>query len=686
MVAATGRHTEIGRLQILLSQTEPPPTPIEKALDTIGNQLVAGAGLVCLGVFGIGLLRGYGLLEMVAMSISLAAAAVPEGLPTTATVTFAIGMAEMRKHHVLIRKLQAVETLGSVCAVCFDKTGTITQNRMSVVKIKAGGRTVYMENGGFVSNGEPVSLDAHPGLTMLRDVCALCNESQVVKDKTTGKVRLQGSATENALLEMAMAAGVDVDTLRAGMPLEKVCYRSENRLYMTTLHTLPGGGHLLGVKGSPMEVLGLCGWQWKNGERAPLGPDDRLAIEVDNARMAGEALRVLGFACSGGGGALSCEEAGGLTWLGLVGMADPVREGVEDVIRDFHRAGIDTIMITGDQSPTAYAVARKLNLARSGSMRILDSAELAGLDTAKLTALSKKASVYSRVSPAHKLQIVHALQADGSVVAMTGDGINDGPALRAADIGIAMGRTGTDVAREVADLVLEQDNLETLILAVKGGRTIYSNVRKSVHFFLSTNLSEIMLLSSAMAFGIGAPLNAMQLLWINLISDIFPGLALSLEEAEPDVLTRPPREPNTPLFTGRDYKRMAFESGVITAGALASYGYGIARYGAGAAAGGLAFQALTLGQLLHAVSCRSEKRIILGGEKPPGNKYLAWALGGSFALQALTLLVPGLRRFFRLPLPRPGDLAVIGASVAASFLVNECMKPGPQKTPAAGPE
>ncbi|MFP4477700.1 MAG: HAD-IC family P-type ATPase, partial [Desulfatibacillaceae bacterium] len=363
-------------------------------------------------------------------------------------------------------------------------------------------------------------------------------------------------------------------------------------------------------------------------------------------------------------------------WLGLVGMADPVREGVNDIIEVFHSAGIDTVMITGDQSPTAYAVARQLNLSGKGHLRILDSAELAGLDHEKLAALSKKASVYSRVSPAHKLQIVHALQSDGTVVAMTGDGINDGPALKAADIGIAMGRSGTDVAREVADVVLEDDNLETLILAVKGGRTIYNNIRKSVHFFLSTNLSEIMLLSSGVALGLGTLLNPMQLLWINLISDIFPGLALSMEAAEPDVLDRPPRKPNSPLFDGADFKRMGRESLVLTAGALAAYGYGAARYGAGPAAGGLAFQTLTVSQLLHAVSCRSENRLLFEKVRPPKNRYVTWAVAGSLALQGLTMVAPGPRKFFSVAAPRLADLAVVGATVVGTFVANQLLKPG----------
>jgi Ca2+-transporting ATPase len=410
----------------------------------------------------------------------------------------------------------------------------------------------------------------------------------------------------------------------------------------------------------------------------PLDESSRAALQVENEHMAGEALRVLGLAYKhleeqkqeGS----EAEENSGFIWLGMVGMRDPVRKGVKQLVGVLRGAGIETVMITGDQSPTAYAIAKEIELGREGQIEILDSTRLADLDPEVIKALSGKVEVFSRVSPKHKLQIVQALQSAGKVVAMTGDGINDGPALKAADIGIAMGSTGTDVAREIADVVVEDDNLETLIVAVSRGRTIYNNIRKSVHYLLATNTSEIMVMFAAISAGLGQPLTATQLLWINLISDIFPGISLALEAPEPDVLSRPPRKRNEPILKGSDFKRLLFEGGVISAGSLAAYGYGIARYGIGARASTIAFTSLATGQLLHAYSCRSETISIFDKEKLPPNKYLGWAVGGSLALQALTLIVPGLRKLIGTVPIGLADAGIVGATAVFPFFVNEATK------------
>jgi Ca2+-transporting ATPase len=403
-----------------------------------------------------------------------------------------------------------------------------------------------------------------------------------------------------------------------------------------------------------------------------LTEEARQEIELENERLAGNALRVLGFAFRRSETGKPLDEESGLIWVGLAGMADPVREGVRELIQVFHRAGVRTVMITGDQSATAYAVAREVVLSEEPPLEILDSTQIETFEAQTLQALAKKVHVYSRVSPAHKLRIVQALQSAGLTVAMTGDGINDGPALKASNIGIAMGETGTDVAREVADVVLEGDDLELLILALQDGRMTYSNIRKAVHFFLSTNLSEIIVMFVSLAAGLGFPLNVMQLLWINIISDIFPGLALSREDPEPDLMEKMPRDAGQPLFSAGDFKKMARESALISAGSMAAYAYGISRYGLGAQAGSLAFQSLTIGQLLHAYSCRSEDKTAFSRRK--SNHALNLAVGGSLGLQLLTMVIPGLRSFLGLGSFSLLDAAVAVVTAILPFVANESMK------------
>jgi Ca2+-transporting ATPase len=519
-------------------------------------------------------------------------------------------------------------------------------------------------------------------LLKLLHVLTLCNESEAIRQGN--EYLVDGSPTENALLYLAIGSGVDVLGLRTDYPLIKINHRSENRNFVATLHkTANPPGRLLAVKGSPTEVLADCNYQLRKGKRIVLTPEDRLAIETENERMAGEGLRVLGAAYAlfhqGEMPSETGMDAGEeLIWVGLVGMGDPIRPGVKELIHQFHQAGIDTAMITGDQTPTAFAIGKELNLSKVDQLEILDSTHLQEMDPEVLKALCEKVLVFSRVSPAHKLQIVHALQHAGRVVAMTGDGINDGPALKAADIGIAMGHTGTDVAREVADVVLEDDNLETMIIAVSQGRTIYNNIRKTIHYLLSTNLSEIMVTFTATAAGLGQPLNAMQLLWINLVSDIFPGLGLALEPPEPDVLSQPPRDPNEPIIQSKDFKRITFEAAALTGGAMGAYSIGRIRYGAGPRASTLAFLSLSTGQILHALSCRSKKHRLFGGSREQGalqpNRYLSLALGGTLALQAAAVFVPPLRSLLGTAPITLFDGLVIGASSLWPLVVNEATK------------
>jgi Ca2+-transporting ATPase len=463
--------------------------------------------------------------------------------------------------------------------------------------------------------------------------------------------------------------------LRAQYPLLRINPRAEQRNFMSSVHAMNSDSRLVALKGSPPEVLAMCHWHLKDGVQMPLTDEDRQRIETENERMAGSALRVLGAAYTYvEHDDTQVDVQDGLIWLGLMGMADPIRQGVKEAIGTFHQAGIDTVMMTGDQSLTAYAIAKELALGRDGALEILDSTQLTPIDPEVLQALSTRVHVFARVSPAHKLEIVQALQRAGKVVAMTGDGINDGPALKVADIGIAMGHTGTDVAHEVADVILEDDNLETMIIAVGEGRRIYNNIRKSIHFLLSTNLSEILVMFTSTAAGLGQPLNAMQLLWINLVSDIAPALALALEPPEPDVLRRPPRHPDEPIIQTADLKRIAFESSALSAGALSAYGYGMARYGLGAQAGTMAFTSLTVGQLLHAISCRSETHRAFSAEPLPPNRYLDLALLGSLSVQVLALAVPALRNLLGIAPIGLLDGLVIGGSALFPLVINEASK------------
>ena len=587
----------------------------------------------------------------------------------------------MQRHHALIRHLDAVETLGSVQTICLDKTGTLTLNRMSVTALYSGLDYLEVRDGRLIGSSGEQNPYEQDGLLKLIHILVLCNESAVYyKD---GEFVVQGSPTENALIDMAMRSGVDIVGLRERYPLQSIQHRSDNCNYMVTQHERSSSQErLTAVKGSPPEVLANCQWLLREGAKAPLTEEDRKQIEAGNAAMAGNALRVLGAACAWNGhDPDSCEEErafpDGLVWLGLVGMRDPLRPRMKELMATFHEAGIQTIMITGDQTPTAFAIGQDLNLSRGEQLEILESTHLSDMDPDLLRALCEKIHVFSRVSPAHKLQIVYALQQTGRVVAMTGDGINDGPALKAADIGIAMGHTGTDVAREVADVVLEDDNLETMIVAISQGRTIYHNIRKTVHYLLSTNASEIITMVGMTAAGVGQPLTAMQLLWINLLSDIFPGLALAMEVPEPDVLSRPPRDPQEPLIQTGDYKRIIFEAATLSAGALGAYGYGIMRYGPGAQAGTLAFLSLSTGQILHAFSCRTRQPILFAGgeaKKLPPNPYLSLAVGGTLALQGAALFIPGLRNLLGITAIRPADLLVVGAGAIAPLVINEATK------------
>ncbi len=677
VVIATAKTTELGQIQTLVGEAEAPETPMQRQLDQMGTKLALLSGVVCAGVFVVGVLRGYGMLEMLKSSVSLAVAAVPEGLPAVATTTLAMGIAEMRKRNVSIRHLDAVESLGSVQVFCMDKTGTLTMNRMAVVAVYSGAFAYAVTEGVFRRDNEAIDPVGREELVRLMQIVSLCSESQIVGNHE--HYELEGSPTENALVDLALNAGIDVQILRAEHPTLRMRYRAEGRPFMSSLHPDTHGKHLLAVKGSPEEVLSLCDFQVKAGKRVRLSAEARAEILSQNETMAGNALRVLGAAYRHLDEEQMPEITAGLTWLGLAGMADPMRIGMDQLIAQFHQAGIETIMITGDQSATARAIGEQLGLSGGKPLKVLESNELENMDPELLAGLAKNVHVFARVSPAHKLKIVRALQESGYVVAMTGDGINDGPALKAADVGVAMGGGGTNVARDVSDVVLEDDNLHTMTVAVEQGRTIYNNIRKMIHFMVSTNLTEIEVMLAGIAMGLGEPLNPMQLLWINLVTDIFPGLALAMEPAEPGIMQVPPRDPEEAIIEGRDLKRMSIESGIIGLGTMGAFLYGMKRYGLGPQASTLAFNTLVFNELAHSFSSRSKYRNVFGGQELPPNPHLTKAILGMGGLQALVSLLPGARRLLGTAPLNMIDVLVIAAGVIVPLIVNEATKPAPPR-------
>jgi Ca2+-transporting ATPase len=670
VVVATGARTELGRIQELVAQAVQPDTPLQRQLQTLGHQMAIATSAVCGGMVVIGVFRGYGVLEIVRVAISLAVAAIPEGLPTVSTVTLSTGVRRLRKQGLLVRRLNAVETLGAVQVICLDKTGTITANRMVAQVAYVDGRKLRFEKV-QARDLNDTQVAGSENLARLLRVGALCSNATVTTD-STGQQMVDGTPTESALVHLALDRGIDVTALRAAYPLLSHLERSEQRMYMTTIHGTPTSGRLIATKGRPDQVLSRCRAVLKDGAVVDLTAADRIDIETENESLAGQGLRVLGFAFSEVDG--NDEDADApLVWAGLLGIADPPRSGIRTIIEALHVAGVQTVMITGDQSATACAVARSIGLGRGGELQVLDSTGLAGIPDVLLSALASRVDVFSRVSPSNKLQIVTALQQAGRVVAMTGDGVNDGPALRASNVGIAMGRGGSELAREVADIVLLDDDVGALLEAVAEGRTTADDIRKSVHFIVSTNLSEILFTLGATALGFGVPLSATQLLWINLLTDVFPELALAVDPAEGDVMRRPPRDSGAKLVSARDYSRLAVEASVMTGAAMASYLSGMRRYGQAGGASTMGFLSLTATQLLHAFSSRSDTHSVFDLTQRP-NPWLGLSVAGGFAVQGVAAFVPGLRRVLGLVRVGPGDVALSWGLAALSFALGETLK------------
>jgi Ca2+-transporting ATPase len=646
IVVATGRHTEIGALQLLTLDAETPQTPLQRQLAALGRQQVWLASSISGAVFVAGLLRGYSALEMLKATVSLAVASIPEGLPVIATTALASGLKTMLDYDILIRRLGAIETLGAIQVACLDKTGTLTRNRLSVVSIFAG-RQTFPVVAGRVMNGAERPFDTDPDLRRLLEVCVLCTETSQENNSSSSSK----SPTEAALLETAVGSGADPDAVFGRYPLRAQRYRTEDRNYMATVHET-GAGALIAIKGNPLEVLELCSLCLEEGQIRPLSAAARAEISAANGHMAARALRVLGMAYVETDGDGSAFE-GDAVWIGLVGMADQLREGISDFVRELRRAGIAPMMITGDQAETAGAIALELGM-------------------------NPRSEVLSRVNPSDKLRIVQRLQSSGYVVAMTGDGINDAPALKAADVGITLGRDGTKVAQDVADVVLADDNIAALIPAITEGRRVAANVHHAVDYITATNFSEILVVFTSIAVGLGQPLNTRQLLWINLLSDVFPELAFALEPGDANLLERPPRDANTPLIGPRDLRRLATESGVMSASALAAYGYGVGRYGVGPRSSTVAFISLAAAQLLHALIARSPDGRPAAAESQPRSR-VPEAAGAGLAILLASQLMPGVGELLGTIRLGLDDLLVSAGGAAVSLAVNQMLKRPPRE-------
>ncbi len=677
LVVGTGADTQLGEIAEMIEEPQE-ETPLQRKLEEFGKILGTIILIVCGIVFALEIARdpnlhilwedgfvaylktGVGdLIRFFMVAVSLAVAAVPEGLPAIVTMCLALGTREMLKRHALVRRLPSVETLGSATIICTDKTGTLTQNQMTVTSVWAGRETYgvtgqgYDPAGGFTRNSADVKVGDHPVLGRTLWAGLVCNDAEL-RQETDGH-RIVGDPTEGALVVVAAKAGMGRETVERCPRLSELPFDSE-RKRMTTFHSvegalIPGAGAkvLAVVKGAPDVVLGLCSRVESVNGPVSLDAAARAEVQKANDAMASRGIRVLAVAYR------PLPEMPrdvtpevvehDLVLLGLLGMQDPPRPEVKDAIAKAREAGLRTIMITGDHVVTAEAIARQIGLMRP-SGRVVSGADLEKMAEGQLPREIEGIDVFARVSPHHKVEIVEALRSSGEVVAMTGDGVNDAPALKRADIGIAMGIAGTDVAKNTADMVLTDDNYASIVAAIEQGRVIYSNIRKTVYFLLSCNFAEVAIIFGAILVGWPAPLTAIQLLWLNLLTDGAPALALGLEKAEPDIMRRRPRSPKARIIDRSMAIGITFQAAALTAVVLGVYAWGV--YGKGAAhddAMTIAFAMLVLAELPVAYAMRSEN-VPLHRVGFLSNRSMQFAVGLSAAMLMVVLYVPGLQKAF----------------------------------------
>jgi Ca2+-transporting ATPase len=674
VVTSTGMRTQIGLIAEMLQSVEREPTPLQRRLDQLGKTLGWACLAVCALVFALGWLEGRDPLEMFMIAVSLAIAAVPEGLPAVVTISLALGMREMIKRHALIRRLSSVETLGSATIICSDKTGTLTQNEMTATRLWVDGKFLTITgkghtlSGDFLEDDRKVDLVNYQAALTAMWVGALNNDAEMEISGASDEemtYRMVGDPTEGALLVAAAKAGALPRPLNQAYPrVEEVPFDSERKRMITVHHIKDPRpedispfdeqkrypGYVVAVKGAPDLVLDLCSeYQRLDDTHTALDDRHRMNILRANDMMTQDALRVLGVAYKVVPEIPDLEDVAGieqnLIFVGLVGMIDPPRPEVTPALKHAAQAGIRTIMITGDYPNTARAIAESIGLLRPGH-QVLTGSEINAFSDEELTRQVERTDVFARVSPEHKLRIVEALRADGEVVAMTGDGVNDAPSIKRADIGVAMGITGTDVAKESADMVLTDDNYVSIVAAVEQGRVIYSNIRKFVYYLLSCNLAEIASIFLGTLITKHSPLTAIQLLWLNLVTDGAPALALGTEKGDPDIMNQPPRPSKEPIINRFMQIGIAVQTIAITAVTLGAYFLGLHLHpDQPEFAETMAFLTLSLSELLRAFTARSERYPLLkiGIFK---NRNMNVAVLSSLILLMLVVYVPFLNRPF----------------------------------------
>jgi len=662
LVVETGMQTELGRIADMIQEIKQEVTPLQRKLEQFGKRIVLLSFVLVALVFLLSVLRGGKILDVFLMAVSLAVAAIPEGLPAVVTIALTLGVQKMVKRHALIRKLPSVETLGSTTVICSDKTGTLTKNEMTIQAIFADGNVFkvtgigYEPKGEFLHDEKPINPNEYPGLNKTLLCGALCNSSQLVKNDDT--YRIIGDPTEGAILACAAKMGLWKDALEEKFPfVDEIPFDSERK--MMSIIRKDKGKLVIFTKGAPDILLDNCTSIEEKGIIRELTDKDREVILQANNDLADQALRVLAVAYSPLNGDSNISDSDliekDLTFVGLVAMIDPPREEVREAIKMCKTAGIKTVMITGDHKNTAAAIARDLGFFEQNSLAIT-GAELDKLDDDEFTREIEIIPVYARVSPENKLRIVRSWRKKGEIVAMTGDGINDAPAVKEADIGIAMGRTGTDVTKEVSDMVITDDNFASIVAAIEEGRGIYENIKKFIHYLLSCNVGEILVMFVASLTGMPVPLLAVQILWINLVTDGLPALALGIDPIDPNIMQRPRRDPSEPVVTKQGGLVILVQGTFIALCTLFAFGFVLVTKGTGLFAKGesiglgqartAAFVVLVCSELFRSFSFRSmtESVFKVGFF---ANMKLIYAVLLSFLLQMSIVYIPFLQTIFK---------------------------------------